>query len=122
MNTDGSALLVAEPGPLRDSLYTMLNEILQIGAVGQASDVASAWKAITDRQPALVLLDASLGYNDVMVLLSRLEKEPRCRSLVLADNIHQKTDIQAAGADVVLIKGFPAEKLYGEIVQLLHDS
>jgi DNA-binding NarL/FixJ family response regulator len=97
----------------------MLSEILQIGIVSQASDIYSAWKAITDLHPSLVLLDTSLGHDEVISIVNRLVKVPQCRSLVLTDTVHQKTEIKAAGADIVLIKGFPAEKLYGALVQLL---
>ena len=120
MNAGASALLVAEPGPLRDSLYTMLSEILQIGITSQASDADSAWKAIADLNPYLVLLDVSMGYDQVISVVNGLgTKALKCRSLVLADTIHQKAEIESAGADIVLIKGFPAEKLYEALVQLL---
>jgi hypothetical protein len=36
---------------------------------------------------------------------------PSTKSLVLVENMRQQTQVQVAGADVALIKGYPANEL-----------
>jgi DNA-binding NarL/FixJ family response regulator len=43
----------------------------------------------------------------------------RTRSIVLVEDSRQQQEAQAAGADVALIKGYPAAKLTATIQELL---
>lgn len=115
-----TAVIVAEPGPLRDSLQTLLMALPQIETVRLASDAPSAWKAITEQAPALVLLDTNLPDGDALALLRRIKaQEHRAQCLVLADDRQQQQDATAAGADAALLKGYPAAGLFGTIEKLL---
>jgi len=44
------------------------------------------------------------------------------RCIALADDVHQQQEAEAAGADVVLLKGFPAARLIATIEGLLSQE
>ncbi len=115
------ALIVAQPGPLRDGLKALLMTVPQIETVMQVSDVSSVRAAIAQDRPVLVLLDTNFtngnGPSTVVKLIKAEGSQSRC--LVLADNIQQQQQAKAAGADVVLFKGFPAVRLFETIEELL---
>jgi DNA-binding NarL/FixJ family response regulator len=114
-----SALIVAEPGPLRDSLYFMLHMMPGIDTVNYVSDAAWALRAVAERQPDLVILDGGLA-NDKLDVLKTVQSDPsQCPCLVLADDVQQQQRFKSAGADTVLLKGYPAVKLLDVITSLL---
>jgi DNA-binding NarL/FixJ family response regulator len=73
-----------------------------------------------DIQPDVVLLDASLPEDQVWGALREIKHAwSHTRSIVLVEDSQQKQKAQAAGADVALIKGYPATKLIAAIEGLL---
>ena len=44
---------------------------------------------------------------------------PQARCILLANDVQQHQEAEAAGADAVLLKGFPAARLVATIVGLL---
>ena len=115
-------LIVARPGPLRDSLQVFLQTLPQIATVHLADDVPSAQRAITEYSPALVLVDTNGFGETVWTTLAHIKSRSfRSRCLVLVDSSQQQEDAMAAGADVVLMKGCPATKLFETIESLLND-
>jgi DNA-binding NarL/FixJ family response regulator len=118
-----SALLVAKPGPLREGLYALLSTVPQISSVNKTSDADTTRQALTEHTPDLVLLDGNLPSNGIYSLIDEIKtraKESRC--LVLVDTIQQQKQAQAAGADAVLPKGYPAAQLFQVIEQLLTET
>ncbi len=115
------ALIVAQPGPLRDGLKALLMTVPQIETVMQVSDVSSVRAAIAQDRPVLVLLDTNFtngnGPSTVVKLIKAEGSQSRC--LVLADNIQQQQQATIAGADVALLKGLPAARLFETIEELL---
>ncbi len=115
------ALIVAQPGPLRDGLKALLMTVPQIKAVIQMSNVSPVMAAIARHHPILVLLDTKFtngnGRSTMVKLIKAEGTQSRC--LVLADNIQQQQQATIAGADVVLFKGFPAVRLFDTIEELL---
>jgi DNA-binding NarL/FixJ family response regulator len=98
----------------------MLTIMPQIETVDQASDAWSALRAVGACRPALVLLDVSLANDEITNLVELIKAEgPQSRCLVLADDVQQQREAQSAGADVALVKGFPAAKLFETIEELL---
>ena len=106
------ALIVAQPGPLRDSLQALMTTLPQIEIVAEASEL-SALTRMGDRiQPDIVLLDASLPGDDIWAELKQIrEVWPQARTIVLVENSRQQQQAEEAGAGVALIQGFPAAKL-----------
>lgn len=118
-----SALIIAQPGPLRDGLHALVGTMPQIGSVDVSGDVESAYGPRFNPCPALVLLDAHLNENNVWLAVRRIKRRwPRARTIVLAGNIEQEEAAEAAGADVVLLQGLPAGRLVAAIVRLLPEA
>jgi two-component system NarL family response regulator len=117
------AVIVAEPGPLRDSLQTLLLALPQVETVCLVGDASSAWRAIVEQVPTLVLLDTNLPGGEALALLKKIKaQEKRARCLVLADDRQQQQEATAAGADAALLKGHPAASLFETIEELLLGS
>ena len=120
LKNSASALIVARPGPLRDGLQALMTAIPQIDAVREMDDLSSALRVVFERSPALVLLDSNLASGEVWMTVRRARARwPQARCILLADNVQQHQEAEAAGVDAVLLKGFPAAKLIATIVRLL---
>ena len=114
------ALIVAQPGPLRDSLQALMTTMPQIEIVAEANE-PSALLRMGDRiQPDIVLMDASLPGNDVWAALKQIRGAwSQTRTIVLVKDSPQQQQAEEAGADVALLQGFPAAKLAATIEELL---
>jgi len=114
------ALIVTGPDSLQNGLVALITTMPQIHAVLVAEEAAGALRVIADHRPALVLLDMILPKNGASTVLKEIKsKWPSTRCIALADDVHQQQEAEAAGADVVLIKGYPAAKLIAAIEGLL---
>jgi DNA-binding NarL/FixJ family response regulator len=114
------ALIVAKPGPLRNSLQALMTTVPKIEIVAETDNPSALLRMGDAMQPDIVLLDASLSEDDVWAALRRIRSEwSQTRSIVLVEGSHQQQKAQAAGADVVLIKGYPAGGLVTAIEKLL---
>ena len=117
------ALIVAKPGPLRNSLQSLMTTVRKIEIVAETDNPSALLRIGDTIQPDIVLLDASLSKDDVWAALRRIQKEwSQTRSIVLVEDSHQQQKAQAAGADFVLIKGHPAAKLIAAIEELLSTA
>jgi len=123
MKTDTPALIVARPGRLRDAWRALLMATPLIGHVHQADDEPSALGLVESVQPQLVLLDSDMADGGPWTLLQQIKADhPECGSVVLVCNLQERAQAEAAGADVVLLRGFPAERLFQVIEELLHRA
>jgi DNA-binding NarL/FixJ family response regulator len=110
-----TALIVAGPGSLQSGLQALMTAMPQIKIVGQTHDAALALKMVADHHPDLVLVDAN-SPGQVGTTLKQIRKESsHTRSIVLVEDAHQQQQVEAIGADIVLLKGFPAAKLIATI-------
>jgi DNA-binding NarL/FixJ family response regulator len=115
-----SALIVAKPGPLRDGLQALMAAMPQIEAAYEVNDFASALEMTSACCPTLVLLDCGLNGGDTWMTVRRAKARwPQARCVFLANDVQQHQEAEAAGADAVLLKGFPAARLAATIVRLL---
>jgi len=74
---------------------------------------------IPEHSPALVVVDVAWPGDGVSTMLRQIkDKEPRSRCLVLTEDRQQQQEAIDAGADVALIKGFPAARLF-DIIEML---
>jgi DNA-binding NarL/FixJ family response regulator len=114
------ALIVARPGPLRNSLQSLMTTMPQIEILAEATDPSALLRMGAKIQPDIVLLDADLPEEQVRAALRQIKEEwCHTRSIVLVEDSQQQQEIEAAGADVALVKGYPAAKLIGAIEGLL---
>lgn len=120
MQPDVLVLIAARPGLIRDGLQAVLAAMPQIEMMDPVDDGPSALKKMAEHQPALVLLDTNLPDDQVWTLLQQIKARwPQIQCLILADSGRQQQTAQAAGADGVLIKGFPTKELYASVKRLL---
>ena len=114
------ALIVARPGPLRNSLQSLMTTIPQIEILAETSDPSALLRMGAGIQPDVVLLDASLPEEQVLAALREIKEAwSHTRSIVLVEDSQQQQEIETAGADVALLKGYPAAKLIATIEELL---
>jgi len=105
-------LVVAKPGPLRDSLVTLLQALPQVAAVEQAHTAAAALRMIETKAPALVLVDSNLPGEEAWTLLNQIRaRRPAIRCVVLSETVQHYRQAEAAGANQALLSGIPAPKL-----------
>jgi len=117
------ALIVARPGPLRNSLQALMTNMPQIEIVAEA-DAPSALLRMGDTiQPDIVLIDASLPEQEVWAALQQIQSEwSQTHTIVLVEDSKQQQRAMEAGADVALLKGFPAAKLAAVMESFLVDA
>lgn len=117
-----SALIIAPPGRLRDSLRVLLRASGRIARVEETDDAHFVSQSITERPPGLVLLDANLGDDETRRVLQQLKTQwPRLPCLVLVRNLEQEHMARAAGADGVLQAGFATETFFSTLERILPD-
>lgn len=113
-----SALVIGPPGRLRDSLQVLLTAIPRIERVSQADDVPSALAVGTESPAVVVLAD-----GDLLATLDRIRAGwPHAKCVALVDDEQELEVAQAAGADVVLLRGLSAAKLIATIEGLLFQE
>jgi DNA-binding NarL/FixJ family response regulator len=119
MESKVTALIISRPGQLRDSLQVLLAAIPQVEVVRPADDSRSALVIGTQCHPGLVLIDYDLNHEADAALGHIKAEWPHTRCIVLANDERDHPAAQAAGADVVLMKGVLASKFYATIEELL---
>ena len=117
------ALVVVPPGRLSDGWRALLLATPQIADVRQVDDASSVLERVEALGPDLVLLDTEpLGERAWAVLNQIKTQAPHCRCIALICSAQHQPDAQAAGADEVLIKGFPAGRLSAAVERLLPEQ
>ena len=123
MNSPTLALIAASPDSLRYSLHALLSGLPSIAAVQSVEDTRSMLTVLTNAQPQLVVLDVNLLRHETRPLLALIKAiAPQTRTVVLVDTIEQQQALQAASADMVLLKGYPAAELFASIERLLAQN
>lgn len=119
MSQISRAIVVAEPGPLRESLLSILATIPGVGATA-VPDAASAAALLHQIEPALLVVDANPNDSSLWQMLGAAQKMyPDVKHLLLVDSAERQRMVLAAGASVVLLKGFPADGLTAIVRDLL---
>jgi len=114
------ALVIAQPGPLRNSLLTLLSTLPEIEIVAEAKNFTSLQHAGEELQPDLLLIEAGPALNGLPEALSYFKKRwTHTRTIVLVETKEHEETAVAAGADVVLLKGFRATRLIEQIQSLI---
>jgi len=117
------ALIIARRGPIWESLTAFLLTLPQIETVRLVDCSPLALEIAGECRPALVLVDGKLSNNGVLDVVRQIKgHEPPSPVLFLADDRQQQEDAAAAGADVAVIKGYLAAKLFGALEGLLSSD
>ena len=120
MTASALALIAAPPDSLRYSLQALLARLPQINSVQSVEETRSMLAALAAAHPTLVVLDVNLLGDETGPVLAQIKTiAPRARTVVLVDHIDQQQALQAASADLVLLKGYPAAELFNIVERLL---
>ena len=115
---DYPVMIVAPKGRVRDGLQALLMAMPQVERIDLADDVPSA--LTSERAPALVLLDVDQHRDDIPAALESIRSRwPGVRCLILANSVQEQQVAKAAGADDVLLKGFPTARLFESVRGLI---
>ena len=116
-------LIAAKPNRLRDSLQFLLKTMPEINIIGLADDSALALRMISERHPALVLLDTNLPGDEMTTMLKQIKASGyQSRCLVLSDTFEQQQSVESAGADMALVRGFSVAELFEVMEKLLPEQ
>ena len=114
------ALMIVRMGPLQQSLQTLLTTLPEIKIVAEARDISALETTAHELQPDLILLDMSLATDSMEATLAYIKQTwSRVSCIVLVETAVQRKTAVAAGADVVLFKGYRAAQLITIIEDLL---
>jgi DNA-binding NarL/FixJ family response regulator len=119
MNPSKLVLIVAAPGNLQAGLQILLAKLPEVETLVVA-DRRSALGTIARQKPALVIVDCDASKRHCPELLRQIRGgSPDLRCLALLNQVGELAEATEAGADVALIKGFPAKKLLATVKRLL---
>lgn len=105
-----SALILAKPGQLRDSMRVLLTTLQQVATICLTDDWQAAKR--TGFLPTLAVLDLDLPVQEQVSIYKALVSEwPSVQTLVLTDTEKHRQELKAAGAKVVFLRGAKAATL-----------
>lgn len=120
MNTQIEVLLIAQPSRFRDSIHLLLTSMSPIEQIHLADEIESA--LIMKEAPAILVIDADLGFGRLSTTVKKIKAAwPQVRLIILVEDDLEIQATRAAGADVLLRKGFPAAKLIEVVKTLLSN-
>ena len=120
MDNQTLILLVAGPGEMRDGLECLLLATGEVDQVTITDNVQSALDIAQDGCLDLVFLDLSITADQSSEVLADLSREcPQARCMALSNDVSQQRQAEAAGADLAVVKGFPAAELSAAVSGLL---
>ena len=115
-------LILAMPGDLQTSLQMLLSLLSDVAVLVTEAGY-SALQAIEGYSPALVIFDFALNGGDPQMIVDMIKvRWPTIPCLVLVNDAQQRQKAQDTGADLVLVKGYPAAKLLAAVENLLSQS
>ena len=111
-----ATIIVARPGVIRQALRPALALVPQIEIRGEAGGGLSALSLVRQNPPALLIIDSGLPEDEILALQSHIKLEqPQIRCLVVAETSRQQAAVLAEGADAVILRSEPTERL-GEVL------
>jgi two-component system NarL family response regulator len=114
-------LLVDDHRLVREALRDMLSREADIDVVGEAGDAASAFKAVDDLKPDVVVLDVGLPDINGIEVAARLKDRDGFGARIVALSVHAErhvvTEMLRAGASAYVTKSSAS----AEIVQAIRS-
>lgn len=117
-NESLQVLIIASPGPWRDSLRVLLRASGRVGHIDQADNGPSGLRLLQRQWFDLVLLDAGLPAGEVAKILRG--GHPAC--LVFTHDQRQEQQARQAGAAAILADGFSTETFFQTLSNRIPDQ
>ena len=115
------ALVVSDPGSLQNGLMALMTTTPQINTVLAAENLQSALSLAKRHQPQLTILD--LTWPEIRDAIKWIKTQcPYTQLIALVEDFNQKKELKSCGADRVLVKGFPAQKMIKTIEDLIDQG
>ncbi len=117
------AFIVAKPGPLREGLRAALSAMPCMNVVGEVDAAISALRIRPDPAPALIVFSAESPDPGALDAWQEIRAHwPEAQCIILAETVQQQEEARAAGADLVLLKGFAAARLFAAVETLFGET
>lgn len=111
------ALVIADDLLHRDSLRAMLIALVGADTI-DAADCDNARGILTAIQPDLVLVDGTLPLDEVLCFLDEVSHQrPRVQCAVVKVESPHRAALEAAGADLIVLEGEPAERFFDQMAR-----
>jgi DNA-binding NarL/FixJ family response regulator len=118
-----SVVIAASSAVLGSGLSSLVTSSAQTRTLVYVEGTDSMLQAVKELCPRLVLLDSEMVGADISATLTRIRGFcSRTKCLVLADELHQVQEAESAGADLAVLKGFPASSLAEMVADLLAEE
>jgi len=105
-------IIAARPGVGREALRAIVGLLPQIEVTGTVGGGLSALNLAHKTPPSLLIIDSGLPEDESTALLSRIKQEqPQVRCLVLVETTQQQEIFLALGADAVVLRSAPVDRL-----------
>ena len=125
MDNKTPTFILARSGRLRDGLFALLNAIPQIGPIHQVEGDLMELRTDSNKRQTLLVLDATMADKALWAYLKQAKRQKtyhQCKYVVLAENTFQQRMAWMAGADGVLLAGFPATQFFAVIEDVLGQT
>ncbi len=116
------ALIVAEPGLVRDGLVALLEETPDVRRIMQIPYAADAGDFVNKMPPDITLIQAAPFTQELASFVSQLKRSCRSPVLAIVDSEEDRKTAVSRGTDVVVMEGLPSSKLAALIASLLQQD
>ncbi len=114
-----TTVAVVVPVRLQDAYSTFLRAIPEVKVVACAATVQALLSLVVEQSPDLVLLEADSHDTQASDQVRRIKTAwPTARCIALVEHTRQRALVQAAGADVALLRGASPKRLLKVISKL----
>ena len=116
------ALVVANPGPVRDGLVALLESRPDVRKIVQIAQADDALDFVQTVSPDFTLIHASFLSQELAGLISKIKRFCKCPLLAIVNSEEARKTLAAQGADIVVLEGLPSAKLAAHITMLLYQD
>jgi len=112
-------IIAARPGGIRKSLRATLESIPWLEIRGIANGGLSAMSLVREYKPLFLIIDSGLLQEEIEMLLQKTKQEQKkIMCLVVAETSRQQQILTNSGADRVILRSEPTERLIESLEEL----